>query len=70
MEAQTEPKPLTDDELWAFIEEWGNNSRPIDPAEVGLRRKDSPYGYETFYEGYFSVKLPSFLGKIAKFLFE
>ena len=70
MEAQTEPKPLTDDELWAFIEEWGKNPRPIDPAEVGLRRKDSPYGYETVYEGDFSVKLPGFLGKIAKFLFE
>ncbi len=51
MEAQIEPKQLTDDELWAFVENWSKNPRPIDPAEVGLRRKDSPYGYETFYEG-------------------
>lgn len=70
MEAQIEPKQLTDDELWAFVEEWSKNPRPIDPAEVGLRRKDSPYSYETVYEGDFSIKLPGFLGRIAKFLFE
>ena len=70
METQIEPKQLTDDELWAFVEEWSKNPRPIDPAEVGLRRKDSPYGYETVYEGDFSIKLPGFLGKVAKFLFE
>lgn len=70
MEAQIEPKPLTDDELWAFVENWSKKPRPIDPAEVGLKRKDSPYSYETFYDGDFSIKLPGFLGRIAKFLFE
>ena len=70
MESREEVKQLTSDELWAFVEEWSKNPRPIDPAEVGLSRKSSPYGYETFYDGDFSIKLPGFLGKIAKFLFE
>ena len=70
MDTHTEPKQLTTDELIAFLEEWEKNPRPIDPAEVGLRRKDSPYSYETVYEGDFSIKLPGFLGRIAKFLFE
>ncbi|MBQ6972180.1 MAG: hypothetical protein IJP86_07460 [Synergistaceae bacterium] len=70
MDTYTEPKQLTSDELWAFVEEWSKNPRPIDPAEVGLRRKSSPYGYETFCDGDFSIKLPGVLGKIARFLFE
>ncbi len=70
METQIEPKQLTDDELWAFVENWSKNPRPIDLAEIGRTRPISPDGLETFYEGDFSVKLPGFLGKIAKFLFE
>ena len=49
MDTYTKPKQLTDDELWAFVQEWSKTPRPIAPAEVGLSRKSSPYGYDTFY---------------------
>ena len=42
---------MTTDELIAFLEEWEKNPRPIDPAEVGLSPKSSPYGYVTLYDG-------------------
>lgn len=70
MGIHAEAEPMTDDELWAFIQEWSKNPRPIDLAEVGINKPISPYGYETFYDGDFSIKLPGFLGKVAKFLFE
>ena len=70
MGIHAEAEPMTDDELWAFIQEWSKNPGPIDPAKVGITRKISSYGYETFYDGDFSIKLPGFLGKVAKFLFE
>ena len=70
MGIHAEAKPMTNDELCAFVQEWSKNPRPIDLAEVGINKLSSPYGYETFNDGDFSIKLPSFLGKIAKFLFE
>ena len=70
MDNHTEPKPLTTDALMKLVDEWEKNPRPIDLAEIGRTRPMSPDGLETFYDGDFSIKLPGFLDKIAKFLFE
>ena len=70
MDSNTEPRLLTNDELWKLAEEWSKNPRPIELTEIGRTRPISPDGLETFYDGDFSIKLPGFLGRIAKFLFE
>ena len=51
MDTETEHKPMTDDELWAFVQEWSKNPRPIDLAEVGIYKQSSPDGLETLYDG-------------------
>ncbi|MBR0167499.1 MAG: hypothetical protein IJQ08_02395 [Synergistaceae bacterium] len=51
MDGSTKVKALSDDELWAFAQEWAKNPRPVDLAEVGIYKQPSPDGLETLYDG-------------------
>ncbi len=63
----TEPKQLSVAEVLALAKRNG----PIDRSEIGITTPKTYDGLEVFNDGFnFNIKLPSIVGKIAKFIFE